>query len=46
MDRNMIKFVINEYSEGKVMITRKERIDPPIKGLPPDYTSSICMKDL
>ena len=37
----MVRFEISQYCDDKLMITRKEDIVPPIKGLPPEYSSTI-----
>ena len=42
MKKDMIKFNIVEYANGKFMMTRYEPMVPKIEGLPPYHTSTIC----
>ena len=41
----MITFTLKEYgTEGDVLLVRKEKREPAVKGLPPEHSSVIFMK--
>jgi hypothetical protein len=40
----MISFTVDQYCEDGLMITRHETIEPPVQGLPPNYSSTLTMK--
>ena len=40
----MIQFKVSKVGSDTIMVTRYEPINPPIEGLPPNYTSTLTCK--